>query len=160
MSCVLSIPNVIIVFKIHPAINSNHFLKILAKYDKKRWIVSKSHIINLSAISSCLITHPTTGTKLDAIVQKIPTIELWPVASRDHTYSAYTDLGLSIRAKNKQNLKKLIKMAILNNQNNMWKKQQSNFKKIYSQNNRSNERALKIINEGYNKLCNNNFKIF
>ena len=51
-------------------------------------------------------------------------------------------------------------MATLNSQNNMWKKQQSNFKKIYSQDNRSNERALKNINEGYNKLCNNNFKIF
>ena len=160
MNCVLSFPNIIIVFKVHPAINSNHFLKILEKYDKKRWIISKSHIINLSAISSCLITHNITSTQLDAIVQKIPSIELWPVAPLDHNYSAYTDLGLSIRAKNEKNLKKLIKMATLNNQNSIWKKQQSNFKKIYSQDNRSNERALKVINEGYNKLCNSNFKIF
>ena len=128
MSAIKNLNNTIVIFKIHPRKNSKKFLSILNKFDKKKWLLSKTHLTKLSKISKALICHPNSAAGLDALSQNIPTIQLWPIEGIESKKDMQRKLGFVEPAKNLTHLKKLIELSIKNPKHKIWKKQRRNFK--------------------------------
>ena len=119
MDTLLSFPKIKIIFKTHPRINSDYAKEYLKKYQnyKHRWIFSKSHLYSLANISDLFLCHISTATIFDGIAFKIPVIQFWAALPNidkvDKANSYFFKKKLSIKVKNKNELKRLIKNILL-----------------------------------------------
>ncbi|OUU27727.1 MAG: hypothetical protein CBB97_05695 [Candidatus Endolissoclinum sp. TMED37] len=125
------IENTLVIFKVHPRKNSKKFLKILEKFDKRKWILSKTHLTKLSSISSSVLCHPNSAAGLDALSQNIPSIQLWPVQGVESSNDIQKKLGFIKSAKNMNMLKKLILLSIKKPNHKIWIDQRKNFRKEF-----------------------------
>ena len=125
------IENTLVIFKVHPRKNSKKFLKILEKFDKRKWILSKTHLTKLSSVSSSVLCHPNSAAGLDALSQNIPSIQLWPVEGVESGNDIQKKLGFIKSAKNMNMLKKLILLSIKKPNHKIWMDQRKNFRKEF-----------------------------
>ena len=125
------IENKLVIFKVHPRKNSKKFLKILEKFDKRKWILSKTHLTKLSSVSSSVLCHPNSAAGLDALSQNIPSIQLWPVEGVESGNDIQKKLGFIKSAKNMNMLKKLILLSIKKPNHKIWMDQRKNFRKEF-----------------------------
>ena len=132
MNVFKKIKNTIVIFKIHPRKNSKEFLKILKKFDQKKWILSKTHLTKLSSISNSVLCHPNSAAGLDALSQNIPSIQLWPIKGIESVNDIQKKLGFIEPAKNMNMLKKLILLSIKKPNHKIWMNQRKNFRKEFS----------------------------
>jgi len=113
-----------IVFKIHPTKNSPYYKVLLKKYAKFKWIESKKNLIELTQNSTCLITHPYSAAGMDAIMNRIPVLQLWPIIHYEFNQkTSFEKLKLVIRTSSVKNFNDKIKLILKN-------------KKIYLKNNK------------------------
>ncbi|MDC3125769.1 hypothetical protein OA418_02910 [Candidatus Pelagibacter sp.] len=131
MNVFKKIKNTIVIFKIHPRKNSKQFLTILKEFDKRKWILSKTHLTKLSSISSSVLCHPNSAAGLDALSQNIPSIQLWPVKGVESVNDIQKKLGFIKPAKNINMLKKLILLSIENPNHKIWIDQRKSFRKEF-----------------------------
>ena len=131
MNVFKEIQNTIVIFKIHPRKNSEKFISILKKFDKKKWILSKTHLTKLSSISCSVLCHPNSVAGLDGLSQNIPAIQIWPIKGIESSKDAQKQLGLVETAKNKETLKKLILLSVKKPSHKIWINQRKNFKKQF-----------------------------
>lgn len=131
MNVFKEIENTIVIFKVHPRKNSKKFLTILKRYDKKKWILSKTHLTKLSSISSSILCHPNSAAGLDAVSQNIPSIQLWPIKGIESDNDIQRKLGFIEPAKNMDMLKKLILLSIKKPNHKIWINQRKNFRKEF-----------------------------
>lgn len=144
MNVVLNTFNCFIIFSIHPKRNSKKFLRILNKYKKNLWCVSKMPLTKLASISDCFIAQSYSAAGYDALNLKVPLISLPEIKGIDYEMSTNKKLGFCIVAKDKKDLSKLIKLS-KDKKNEVWRQQQINFKKNYPNLNKSIIKALNII---------------
>ena len=137
--------NIIIIFKIHPMLNSPHFLKILNMYNKKKWILTKSHLIKLSKISNLLICNARSGAALDALSVNTPTFHLWPTRKIEIKDNVLNKLNIVNLIKSEADLKKKIRLAIKDPNNRLWKNQRNIFLKNFKNYKNSTNEYIKII---------------
>ncbi len=154
MQVLCSLQNVKIIFKIHPMLNSPHFLKILNMYDKNKWLVSRTHLIKLSNISDCLICNARSGAALDGLSVQTPTFHLWPTRSIEIVDNTLNQLKIVRVVKNELELKKYVKLAIQSPKNSEWIKQKRLFLKNFKFKKSATSEYIKIINK---KLKQNRF---
>ena len=150
MKTLCSFKNILIIFKIHPMLNSPHFLKILKMYDKRKWLLSKSHLIKLSKISNCLICNARSGAALDALSVNIPTFHLWPTRKIELNDNVLNKLKIVNVVKNEIELKKNIKLAINNPNNKLWRDQRNLFKKNFKNCKNSTKKYERLISNYLN----------
>ena len=150
MKTLCSFKNILIIFKIHPMLNSPHFLKILKMYDKRKWLLSKSHLIKLSKISNCLICNARSGAALDALSVNIPTFHLWPTRKIELNDNVLNKLKIVNVVKNEIELKKNIKLAINNPNNKLWTDQRNLFKKNFKNCKNSTKKYERLISNYLN----------
>ena len=144
MNVVSNTQNCFIIFSIHPKRNSKKFLKILSKYKKNLWCVSKMPLTKLASISDCFISQSYSAAGYDALNLKVPYISLPEIKGVDYEMSTNRKLGFCRVAKNKKDLSKLINLS-KNKKNKFWYEQQTNFQKNYPNINKSTIKAFKII---------------
>ena len=154
MKVLCSFQNIKIIFKIHPMLNSPHFLKILNMYDKNKWLISKTHLIKLSKISNCLICNARSGAALDGLSVQIPTFHLWPTRSIEITDNTLNKLKIVRVVKNDRELIKYTKLAIKNPRHLEWARQKKLFLKNFKFKKSASYEYIKIINK---KLKQNRF---
>ena len=77
LKIILSLPNSLIYFKIHPLKNDPKYLEIISKFPKGRIIVTNDHLMKLSQISDLAVCTNQSASILDAMIYKIPSIEFW-----------------------------------------------------------------------------------
>tara|TARA_Y100000590_G_scaffold282181_1_gene317414 strand:- start:972 stop:2219 length:1248 start_codon:yes stop_codon:yes gene_type:complete len=150
MEVVSKISNSLIIFKLHPVRNSLSFTRVLDKYDKRIWQISKMHLTNLISLSNCFINNTDSAACYDALSIKIPSIQIWRIKNIDPTNDVPSQLGFVKNVKNEIELKKIFNIS-KNKNHNLWKIQQKNFRKNYPYI-FSTERTLKIINKELKKL--------
>ena len=153
MSVILKIPNALIIFKLHPRRNSERFQKILNKYDKNIWKVSKMHLIQLANISDCFLSASGSGSSYEALNFRVPSIQYWPIIAADEKKNININLGLIKEAKDKDELLKFINLS-KDKKNKLWKSQQENFRSNYSNLGNSSLKVIKVIKEAQ-KILNN-----
>jgi len=154
MKVLSEIKNVLIIIKVHPKINSPHFFKILENYNRKKWILSKSHLTKLSKISNCIINSINSAVPLDALCVNKPAIELWPVIKNENKTNEQKKEGISIQAKNRGNFSHLIKLVLNKPNHQIWLGQKKSFINIYKYKNRSTLKVINIINNSLKKMEN------
>jgi len=153
MSVILKIPNALIIFKLHPRRNSERFQKILNKYDKNIWKVSKMHLIQLANISDCFLSASGSGSSYEALNFRVPSIQYWPIIAADEKKNININLGLIKEAKDKDELLKFINLS-KDKKNKLWKSQQENFRSNYPNLGNSSSKVIKVIKEAQ-KILNN-----
>ena len=153
MSVILKIPNALIIFKLHPRRNSERFRKILNKYDKNIWKVSKMHLIQLANISDCFLSASGSGSSYEALKFRVPSIQYWPIIGADVKKNININLGLIKEAKDKDELLKFINLS-KDKKNKLWKSQQENFRSNYPNLGNSSSKVIKVIKEAQ-KILNN-----
>ena len=128
------IKNIKVILKIHPVRNHPYYLKILEKYDRKIFSTSNENLNSLAYKSDLLITTLESSSVLDGLLSRIPTIELWRTLKElsAKPYSFFSINYLSKLCKNNKELSKYVQLALKFPNNKLWKKQQIQFKKIYS----------------------------
>jgi len=131
MNIFKKIENTIVIFKVHPRKNSKKFLTILNKFDKRKWILSKTHLTKLSSISCSVLCHPNSAAGLDALSQNIPSIQLWPVKGVESGNDIQKKLGFIKPANNANMLKKLILLSIKKPNHKIWIDQRKCFRKEF-----------------------------
>ncbi len=145
MKVLISLKNIKIIFKIHPMLDSPHFMKILKMYDHSKWLVSKNHLIKLSKISDCLISNARSGAVLDAASVYTPTFHLWPTRSIESNDNTLNKLGVVRVVKNEIELKKYTKLAIQNPNDLEWRNQKKIFLKNFKFKKSATEESIKVI---------------
>lgn len=146
MKNLLSIPNLFIIFKLHPRIKSPYIYKILESYNKHRWHVSSNHIFKLASVSDCFLCHPLSAVLIDSISYKVPTIQMWPTPGLDFDVDKSI---LGVKAKNIDDLMRLVKLSLFSKKYSLWKRQQKEFNKIYSFLDFSTQKAVEAIDKQY-----------
>ena len=157
MDTLLSFPKIKIIFKTHPRINSDYAKEYLKKYQnyKHRWIFSKSHLYSLANISDLFLCHISTATIFDGIAFKIPVIQFWAAlpnidkVSKANSY--FFKKKLSIKVKNKNELKRLIKNILLKRNKKNLLDQQKGFKSIYLLKKQIANQIISLLNFEYEK---------
>lgn len=156
LETLIDIPNIIIIFKIHPKINSNYFYDLLSKYKKfkKRIIVSNTHLYILAKNSNLFICATNTSTIFDSIYFKVPTIQFWPafknINRKENINNFYEKKNISIIFKNKKELKKILNDLTKKKNNAKWILQQKNFSKFYKDRN-SISKIISFLQKSHNK---------
>jgi len=140
MSIISKYKNVITIFKIHPRKNNPGYLKVLKKYDKNKWIISKTHLMKLAKISQLYLHPKLSATLLDSILVNTPTVQYWSPDKNIHhdTINTYEKIKLVVEAENRSQLKTLISNTLKNKNNKIFLDQQKNFKRIFFGKKRNN----------------------
>ena len=152
MNVVSKIPNAFIIFKLHPRRNSLIFKKILDKYDKKIWQISRMHLIKLNNLSNCFINSVESSACYDSLCLKIPTLQIWRIKGVEPENDHSSKLGLVKNLKNVNELNKYLTLS-LNKNHNLWKLQQRNFKNNCPYLGAATKKTLDIINQGIKRIC-------
>ena len=152
MNVVSKIPNAFIIFKLHPRRNSLIFKKILDKYNKKIWQISKMHLIKLNNLSNCFINSVESSACYDSLCLKIPTLQIWRIKGVEPKNGYLTKLGLVKNLKNVNELTKYLTLS-LNKNHNLWKLQQRNFKNNCPYLGAATKKTLDIINQEIKRIC-------
>lgn len=151
MDMVDKFKDLVIIFKIHPRKNNPKYLDILKKYDKKKWIISKSHLIKLAKISELYLHPKLSATLLDSILVKTPTVQYWSPSKKIHydPNDTYEKINLVVKAENKNELKKHISDILIKKKLSNFYQQRKNFKKIFYGDDGRNSinNFIKIINK-------------
>lgn len=147
MEVLSSIKNTKVIFKIHPRKNSEKFLSILKKYDKEKWILSKTHLSKLASVSKAVLCHPNSAAGLDGLSQKIPVIQIWPIKDIESSCDTQKKMGFVKSAMNKKDLKKYLLLSIKNPKSRTWIKQRINFNKYFPYQNYYTSISKKIISK-------------
>lgn len=140
MNIINDFKDLIVIFKIHPRNNNPYYLNVLKKYDQKKWIISKSHLIKLAQISELYLHPRLSATLLDAILVKTPAIQYWSPDKNIHhdTINTYEKIKLVVEAENRIQLKTLISNTLKKKNNKIFLDQQKNFKRIFFGKKRNN----------------------
>ena len=153
MNVISKIPNAFIIFKLHPRRNSLIFKKILDKYDKKIWQISRMHLIKLNNLSNCFINSVESAACFDSLCLKIPTLQIWRIKGVEQPKNDHgSRLGLVKNLKNVNELTKYLTLS-LNKNHNLWKLQQSNFKNNCPYLGAATKKTLDIINQEIKRIC-------
>ena len=147
MEVLSSIKNTKVIFKIHPRKNSEKFLSILKKYDKEKWILSKTHLSKLASVSKAVLCHPNSAAGLDGLSQKIPVIQIWPIKDIESSCDTQKKMGFVKSAMNKKDLKKYLLLSIKNPKSRTWINQRINFNKYFPYQNYYTSISKKIISK-------------
>ncbi|MCF6246327.1 MAG: hypothetical protein L3J69_03090 [Desulfobacula sp.] len=134
---VFSYDNSLLLVKPHPRQDVDEIFRLLAPYDKNRYLVSGSHLLQLSHISDLVIS-PWTSP-LDALSIGKPVIEFWRFGGRDpicrktpdgKDTTIYRELDLVAPADTKEELETLIKDYFNTPDAPIWESQIDVFNKI------------------------------
>jgi len=115
-------------------------LKVLKKYDKNKWIISKTHLMKVAKISQLYLHPKLSATLLDSILVNTPTVQYWSPDKNIHhdTINTYEKIKLVVEAENRSQLKTLISNTLKNKNNKIFLDQQKNFKRIFFGKKRNN----------------------
>ena len=116
-----------IIFKIHPRKNDPHYLKLIKKFKDLEYEVSSENIISLAGICDVFLHDKDTSVIYDGLIMKKPCIEYWEIEKKTNVIKASDYLKLNVIAENPEKLENLIKLAIYDSENEIWKKQHRNF---------------------------------
>ena len=95
-----------IIFKIHPRLNNKEFLKVLSKYNNKRWLVSNEHITALINQSDILLHESRSASLVEGLALNKRCIEYWDPIHKNNLNNYIEDNNkISIKVKNKVELK-------------------------------------------------------
>jgi len=142
LNTVFSYNNSILLIKPEPDQDLSIIMKILSQYDSDRWIISSFNTIQLASISQMGIS-VTSSMILDVLVMEKPVIEYnqfidpseaFNVDKDGRMQSRYNLLGMSVRARTKDDIKLLVQDYFSNNNNPIWKNQFKAFKEYFPQN--------------------------
>ena len=151
MKVISKIPNAFIIFKLHPRRNSLSFRKVLNKYDKKIWQISRMHLVKLASLSNCFINSAGSAGCYDSLCLKIPTLQIWRIKDIEPNNDMPTKLGLVKNIKNGNELNKYLTLSLDKN-HNLWRSQQRNFKNNIPYLDSATKKTLNIINQELKKI--------
>ena len=124
-----------IIFKIHPRLNNKKFLKVLSKYDNKRWLVSNEHITALINNSDILLHESRSASLVEGLALNKRCIEYWdPIHKNNLNNYIENNNKISIKVKNKVELKNLLIETLSEDNEGLWKSQKNNYLKIIKKN--------------------------
>ena len=124
-----------IIFKIHPRLNNKKFLKVLSKYDNKRWLVSNEHITALINNSDILLHESRSASIVEGLALNKRCIEYWdPIHKNNLNNYIENNNKISIKVKNKVELKNLLIETLSEDNEGLWKSQKNNYLKIIKKN--------------------------
>jgi hypothetical protein len=164
LETLLDFQNIVIIFKIHPRINSRYFYNLLVKYKnfKNRIVVSNSHLFILAKNSNLFICNTNTATILDGIYFGVPTIQFSPafknIDKKENINDFYEKNKISIIFNNKKELKKILKDIMLEKNSYKWRLQQKNFKRFF-QNENSILRIVNFFQQKYDNKYKNQIDV-
>ena len=122
MNICSKIPNIKVLFKIHPMTDKTQLLKILNDYPKTKWKLVNDSQIYLAKICDLYIAMFSTGAIMDGLGLKKTPIELWNIFKKKNgkrRKSRFQNLNLSLYVKNKSELENeinyLLKLKHLDN---------------------------------------------
>ncbi len=116
-----------IIFKIHPRKNDPHYLQLIKKFKDLEYEVSSENIISLAGVCDVFLHDKDTSVIHDGLMMKKPCIEYWKLEKKTNVIEAPDYLKLNVIAENSEKLENLIKLALYDSENEIWKKQQRNF---------------------------------
>ena len=90
--------NCLFIFKLHPNVNSKKFFSLIKSYNFTNYIISRDHLINLSTLSTLLISHKNSAAALDAMIVRCPVVELWSPGG--HSYDSLNKMKILKTSKN------------------------------------------------------------
>ena len=157
MSSLLKFPKVKIIFKVHPRSDGLTLEKYLKKYNycKNKWIISRSHLCSLANVSNLFLCTVGSATIFDAIALNVPAVQFWPaIPNLEKINPHWVKTKLTLKVKNKDDLKKLVSSILLKKNNKRWLIQQNSFKSTYLIKQKSTEQIIKYLNHEYDKIFN------
>jgi hypothetical protein len=116
-----------IVFKIHPRKKNPYYLKILKNYKSLDIEISNKNLTHLSKACDIFLHDRDSSVIYDGLIFKKPSIEYWDTTLSNEIEIAPDLLKLNVRAKNAEELKKLIKLAAYEPSNEIWDNQKKSF---------------------------------
>ena len=116
-----------IIFKIHPRKKDPHYLQLIKKFKDLEYEVSSENIISLVSVCDVFLHEKDTSVIHDGLIMKKPSIEYWEIEKKTNGIVASDYLKLNVIAENSEKLENLIKLAIYDSENEIWKQQQRNF---------------------------------
>lgn len=143
-----SFKNIKVYFKVHPFKNHPKYKEILKKFPKN-FIEEKKENLNILANNCDLfISMPFSSTIIDSLYVKKPSLTYFYELYEDFYYQRKKihpnkKMGLEIQI-NRKNFANLIKKALYNKNNIIWKNQVKNFQKYYDT---KNNASYKCYNE-------------
>ena len=124
-----------IIFKIHPRLNNKEFLKLLLKYNNKRWLVSNEHITALINQSDILLHESRSASLVEGLALNKRCIEYWDPIHKNNLNNYIEDNNkISIKVKNKVELKNLLVETLNEDNKGLWESQKNNYLKIIKKN--------------------------
>ena len=138
-----------LIFKIHPFRNNPRYLKILKKYNEKFWEVREEPLALLSQNVNVVISSFDSSALLDGLYSEKPSIEFYRSFYNKTSFpktSLHQTVGISATM-TKKNIKTLLRKALFEPNNKIWKMQQRNFNQVYTGKKNVSNLAYKIINK-------------
>ncbi len=137
MEQAMACSNSLILIKPHPRQDMEELNRLLAPYDRDRWIISGLHLMQLATLANVVISGWSSGI-LDALAVDKPVIEFWRFGGRDPNCrrdkngaytSIYRELGLAAPADTAAELASLMREALSDPNSQRWQAQRLSFAK-------------------------------
>jgi hypothetical protein len=137
--------NIQIIFKLHPNKNHDDFLKTLRKFSKDLWLIKNEPLQVLIKNSDLMISMPKSSAYIDGLYANKPSILYFneyfeSLKKRGPTVHEKMKLDIKLT---KKNLNLLIKKALYDKKNKIWKRQKRIFSKFYLN---KNNASIKVFN--------------
>jgi len=135
MDKAMSHPDSFVLIKSHPRQDIEELHRLLAPYDRNRWMISGLHLIQLASLADVVVSGWSSGI-LDGLAVGKPVIEFWRFGGRDpecrrDSKGAYTttyrELGLAAPANTAAELGSLIQEALDDPGGQRWQAQRQAF---------------------------------
>lgn len=127
--------NAFLLIKAHPRQDLQELERLLAPYDRGRWLISGLHLLQLASLADVVISGWSSGI-LDALAVGKPVIEFWRFGGKDplcrktsegQFTTIYRELGLAAPANNREELRELLDSALQGSESEVWQGQQAAF---------------------------------
>ena len=135
LETVFSYDDLSLLIKPHPRQDLGELYTMLSRFDTSRVMVSGLHLIQLSSLADVVVSGWSSGI-LDALSVGAPVIEFWRFSGTDPlcrrkengTFTTiYRELGLAAAAETKEELDKLVRLALEAPDDPIWLDQQRAF---------------------------------